>query len=69
MTEGRGYRCDRCGGEFFGRSEAEAEAEYQTVFGDDATAERGVICDDCWKMFLKWLVKNHPELLQGGLLT
>jgi hypothetical protein len=72
------YRCDKCGKEFEGGPEAKAEAEFQSMFGDDPKTtpseranpdERDVLCDHCWKMFLKWLAKNHPEVLQKGLLT
>jgi hypothetical protein len=50
MTAQETFTCDGCGGTFAkGWTDAEADAEAQTVWGGvPQGAERGILCDDCW---------------------
>ena len=58
VAKDRSYTCDGCGETFLSdQGEDAAEVEYQTIFGDDPhlSDERGVLCDDCWQEFWKWM--------------
>jgi len=49
------FECARCGGVFpKGRSDEEAEAEMNELFGDEMTTDEcDVICDDCFKIITR----------------
>ena len=59
---GREYTCDRCGGTYLSdRAEEEAQAEAVDLFegitfGGRAT---GVLCEDCWQEFMKWMLATY----------
>ena len=54
------FTCDECGGTFpKAWSDEEALAEADGLFG--AAGPLAVICDDCWREFMPWLVEEHPE--------
>lgn len=50
------FTCAKCGLKFKGlQSDKEAEAEMKANFGEDTKKEDcAVLCDDCYKEFMKW---------------
>ena len=53
------YRCDHCQGVFEkGRSDEEALAEAAETFPDMAEDDRAVVCDECYKDFMRWFARE-----------
>ena len=59
----REFTCDGCGEVFESAwSQEEAEAEALKLFGELPQEDnRGSLCDDCYKEFIKWL-KFYPTM-------
>lgn len=57
------FDCALCGGTFEkGRSDEEAEAEYQVTFTEEQKAEpRKIACEDCYREIMGWydLEREH----------
>jgi DNA-directed RNA polymerase subunit RPC12/RpoP len=55
MDSSRFYTCDNCKQLFeSGWSEDDAQAESERLWGKRDPREMSVICDDCFKLFMKW---------------
>ncbi len=56
MSGAKMFTCDMCDGTFEqGWSDEEAEAEYAGEFNElsaQQKEDRGVVCDDCYKLFM-----------------
>lgn len=58
MSAPETFTCDRCRGTFEkGMSDEEADAEARALYvdvppGEDASM--GVLCHDCWLLFMEW---------------
>jgi hypothetical protein len=61
------YVCAKCGESCVStRPDAEAVAEYEKTYGVpiDATSV-DVICDDCFKLYVKWLRQRFGDHVSG----
>jgi len=48
------YTCEKCGETFdFGWSDKEAKKESEELFNADKNTEMVIICDECFKFFMK----------------
>ena len=53
------YQCSACGGVFQkGRSDEEAEQESREIWGEIPQEDKTIICDDCFKSYLKKLIES-----------
>lgn len=58
------YQCEICLGVFVkGWSDEEAQAEYEQLFPKHvaAKADKGVVCDDCYKKLVAWKPPEQAE--------
>lgn len=69
MTVPRMFTCQECGGEFeCGWSEEEAAAERDTLWTqpEEIASGFGQVCDDCFREFMGWFKKTHPDHPAAG---
>jgi len=62
--DSRSFKCEACGETFEKtRSDDEAQAEYESLFGADAVSDKVVVCDDCYRVLIPG-GKPIPDLLE-----
>ena len=60
MTNIREFICENCGETFYSeRSDEEAEAEAQFLFGELSEEDKAILCDDCFQKLMAWLKKER----------
>lgn len=63
--KGESFTCDLCGDTCVSNwSEEEAQAEYEQNFGAYVSEEKGVLCDDCYQLFMRWFENNGKKHIQ-----
>lgn len=59
----KAFMCEACGECYpTNHSDEEAEKEYQKTFGVDAPKDRGLVCDQCYEIFMKLVNEGVIEV-------
>ncbi len=61
---GEEFTCDCCHQSFTKRiEEAEAIAEFESIFKEPLPEDTAIVCDECWRQIMQWA--NNEGLPHG----